>query len=125
MRSHPGQGNVESFAASKSWRPRKKSSSNKSKQPSRISGDGPENYMPDRQITTGERCGHHQNQNRQTFPAKDARCHKCSKQAHFLNCCRAKSRVNMVNEVELAETSSSDSEVFLGKVSYMDFADMS
>ena len=119
MRSHPGQGNVESFTASKSWRPRKKSTSNKLKQPSRISGDGPENYMPGRQITSGERSGHHQNQNRQTFPAKDARCHKCSKQAHFTKCCRAKSRVNMVNEVELAETSSSDSDVFLGKVSYM------
>ena len=59
------------------------------------------------------------------FSAKDARCHKCSKQAHLSKCGRAKSRVNMVNEVELAETSSSDSEVFLGKVSYMDFADMS
>ena len=59
------------------------------------------------------------------FSAKDARCHKCSKQAHFSKCCRAKSRLNMVNEVELAETSSSDSEVFRGKVSYMDFANMS
>ena len=125
MRSHPGQGNVESFRASKSWRPRKKSTSNKLKQPSRISGDGPENYVRGRQITSGERCGHHQNQNRQAFPAKDALGHKCSKQAHFSKCSRAKGRVNMVNEVELAETSSSDSEVFLGKVSYMDFADMS
>ena len=73
--------------------------------------------MPDRQITRGERCGQHKNHNRETFPAKDARCHKCSKQAHFTKCCRAKSRVNMVNEMELAETSTSDSEVFLGKVS--------
>ena len=117
MRSHPGEGNVESPTASKSWRPRKKTSSNKLKQPSRVSGDGPENYMLDRQITRGERCGHHQNHNRQTFPAKDARCHKCSKQAHFMKCCRAENRVNMVNEVELAETSSSDSKVFLCKVS--------
>ena len=56
------------------------------------------------------------------FPKKG---HKCSKQAHFSKYCRFKSRVNMVNEVELAETSSSDSEVFIGKVSYMDFADIS
>ena len=84
---------------------------------STVSGDGPENYMPDRQITRGERYGHHQNHNRQTFPAKDARCHKCSKQAHFTKCCRAKGRVNMVSEVESAESSSSYSEVFLGKVS--------
>ena len=96
-------------------RPRKKTTSNKLKQPSRVSGDGPENYMPDTQITRGERCGHHQNHNSQTFPAKDARCHKCSKQDHFTKCCHAKSRVNMVNEVELAETSSSDSEVSLAK----------
>ena len=34
-----------------------------------------------------------------------------------MKCCRAENRVNMVNEVELAETSSSDSEVFLCKVS--------
>ena len=73
--------------------------------------------MPDTHITRGERCGHHQNHNRQTIPAKAARCHKCSKQDHFTKCCHAKSRVNMVNEEELAETSSSDSEVFLGKVS--------
>ena len=33
------------------------------------------------------------------------------------NVCRAKSRTNMVNEVELAETSSSAFEVFLGEVS--------
>ena len=55
--------------------------------------------------------------NRQTCPAKAARCHKCSKQGHFAKCCRAKSRVNMASEVELAETSSSDSEFFLGEVS--------
>ena len=48
MRSHPSQGNVESLTASKSWRPRKKTTSNKLRQPSRVSGDGPENYMPDR-----------------------------------------------------------------------------
>ena len=125
MQSHPGQGNVESLTASKSWRPRKKTTSNKLKQPSRVSGDGPQNYMLDRQITRGERCGHHQNQNRQTFPAKDARYHKCSKQAHFTKCCRAKGRVNMVNEVKLAETYRSDSELFLGKVSCMVLADMS
>ena len=34
-----------------------------------------------------------------------------------MKCCRAKSRVNMVDKVELAETSSSDSDVFLGEVS--------
>ncbi|KAK2547610.1 hypothetical protein P5673_032391, partial [Acropora cervicornis] len=61
--------------------------------------------------------GHHQKHNRQTCPTKDARCHNCSKQGHFAKCCRAKSRVNMVSEVELAETSSSDSKVFLGEVS--------
>ena len=55
--------------------------------------------------------------NRHSCPAKDARCHHCSKQGHFAKCSRAKSRVNMVSEVELAETSSSDSKVFLGKVS--------
>ena len=33
---------------------------------------------------------------------------------------RAKSRVNMVSEVELAETSSSDSEAFLGGVSALE-----
>ena len=73
--------------------------------------------MPDKQTTRCERCGHHQKHNRQICPAKDARCHKCSKQSHFAKCCRAKSRVNVVSEVELAETSSSDSEVFLGEVS--------
>ena len=41
MRSHPGQGNVESLTASKSWRPRKKTTSNKLKQPSRVCVDGP------------------------------------------------------------------------------------
>ena len=117
MQSHPGQGNVESLTASRSWRPRKKTTSNKFKQPSRVSGDGPENYMPDKQITRGERCGHHQSHNRQTFPAKVARCYKSSKEDHFTKCCHAKSRVNMDNEVELAETSRLDSEVFLGKVS--------
>ena len=124
MRSHPGQGNVHSLKASKSWRPRKKTTSNKLKQPSSVGGYGPENYMHDRQITRGKRCGHHQNQNRQPFPAMDAQCHKCSKQANFTKCCRAKSRVNMVNEEELAETFSSDSEVFFGKVSCMVLADM-
>ena len=37
---------MESLTASKSWRPRKKTTSNKFKQPSRVSGDGPNNYMP-------------------------------------------------------------------------------
>ena len=117
IRSHPGQVSVESLTASKSWRPRKKTTSNKLKQPNRVSGDGPTNYLPDKQTTRFERCGHHQKYNRQTCPAKDARCHKCSKQGHFAKCCRAKSRVNVINEVELAETSSSDSEVFLGEIS--------
>ena len=105
---------MESLTASKSWRPRKKTTSNKLKQPSRVSGDGPKNYMPDKQTTRCESWGHHQKHNRQTCPAKDARCHKCSKQGHFAKCCRAKSRVNVVSEVE---TSVSDSEVFLGEVS--------
>ena len=43
IRSHPSQVSVESLTASKSWRPRKKTTSNKFKQPSR---DGPNNYMP-------------------------------------------------------------------------------
>ncbi|XP_015747165.1 PREDICTED: uncharacterized protein K02A2.6-like [Acropora digitifera] len=73
--------------------------------------------MPDKQTTRCERCGHHQKHNRQTCPAKDARCHKCSKQGHFAKFYRAKSRVNVVSEVELEETSSSDSEVFLDEVS--------
>ncbi|KAK2564410.1 hypothetical protein P5673_011839 [Acropora cervicornis] len=81
-----------------------KTTSNKLKQPSRVSGDGPKNYMPDRQITRCERCGHHQKHNRQTCPAKDARCHECSKQGHF----------NLRNVVALKP---SDSEVFLGEVS--------
>ncbi|KAK2569081.1 hypothetical protein P5673_005966 [Acropora cervicornis] len=117
IRSHPAQVSVESLTASKSWRPRKKTTSNKLKQPSRVSGGGPKNYMPNGQNTRCERCGHHQKHNRQTCPGKDARCHKCSKQGHFAKCCRAKSRVNMFSEVELAETSTSDSEVFLGEVS--------
>ena len=117
IRSHSGKVSVESLTASKSWRSRKKTTSNKLKQPSRVSGDGPKSCMPDKQTTRCERCGHHQKHNRQTCPAKDARCHKCSKQGHFAICCRAKSRVNVVSEVELAETSSSDSDVFLGEVS--------
>ena len=72
--------------------------------------------MANGQNTRCERCGHHQKHKRQTCPGKDARCHKCSKQGHFAKYCRAKSRVNMVSEVELAETSTSDSEVFLGEV---------
>ena len=42
------------------------------------------------------------------------------RQGYFAKCCRAKSRVNMVREVELAETSSSDSEAFLGGVSALE-----
>ena len=71
IRSHTGQVNVESLTASKSGRPRKKTTSNKLKQPSIVSGDGPKRYMPDRQITRGERCVRHQKHNRQTFPGKD------------------------------------------------------
>ena len=63
------------------------------------------------------KMGHHQKHNRQTCPAKDARCHNCSKQGHFAKCCRGNSRVNMVSEVELAETSSSDYKASLGKSS--------
>ena len=63
------------------------------------------------------KMGHHQKNNRQTCTTKDTRCDNCSKQGHFAKCCRAKSRLNMVSEVELAETSSSDSKVFLGEVS--------
>ena len=42
------------------------------------------------------------------------------KQGYFAECCRAKSRVNMVSEVKLAETFSSDSEAFLGGVSALE-----
>ena len=72
--------------------------------PSRVSADGPKNYMPDRQITRCERRGHHQKHNWQTCPANDARSHNCSKQGHFAKCCHAISRVSIVSEVELAET---------------------
>ena len=51
IRSHPSQVSVESLTASKSWRPRKETTSNKLKQPSRVSGDGPKNYMPEKQTS--------------------------------------------------------------------------
>ena len=63
------------------------------------------------------KMGHHQKLIRQTCPAKYSRCHNYSKQGHFAKCCRAKSRVNMVSEVELAENSSSYSKVYLDEVS--------
>ena len=71
IRSHPGKVNVESPTASKSGRPRKKNTSNKLKQPSRVSGEGPKRYMPNRQMTCREKCVHHQKHNKQTFPGKD------------------------------------------------------
>ena len=42
------------------------------------------------------------------------------KQGYFAKCCRAKNRVNMVSEVELAENSSSDSEALVGGVSALE-----
>ena len=54
--------------------------------------------------------------NRQDYPARDVKCHKCSKQGHFAKWCRARKEVNGVNEVEVADGSSSDSEEFQGKI---------
>ena len=42
------------------------------------------------------------------------------KQGYFAKCCCSKRRVNMVSEVELAETFRPDSEAFLGGVSALE-----
>ena len=94
IRWHPCQISVGSLTASKSWRPGKKTISKKLKQPSRVSGDGPKNCTPDRQITRCERCRYHQRHNRKTCPAKDARCHKRSKQGVKINCAKIVSKVD-------------------------------
>ena len=112
--SHIPSSNLETLEEkqAKSGRPR---GSHKPKQPSKSSGDG--NNSKFKRRTTGcERCGNPKNHNRQSCPAKDAKCHKCSKQGHFAKWCHASLPPSKVYEVEAAESSSSDSDIFLGEV---------
>ena len=112
--SHIPSSNVETLEEkqAKSGRPR---GSHKPKQPSKSSGDG--NNSKFKRRTTGcERCGNPKNHNRQSCPAKDVKCHKCSKQGHFAKWCHASVPPSKVYEVEAAESSSSDSDIFLGEV---------
>ena len=87
----------------------------KSKQPNKSSEDANKNKSG-RRTSRFERCGYHLNHNRQSCPAKDVKCHKCSKQGHFAKWCRLQIPPKNVNKVETVDSSGSDSEVFLGEV---------
>ena len=72
--------------------------------------------MPDRQITRCERREIIRTITRALAPLRMLDV-TISLNEMTAKCCRAKSRVNMVSEVELAESSSLDSKVFPGEVS--------
>ena len=62
---------------------------------------------------TCQRCGKSLSHARNSCPAKDAVCHKCTKKEHFAKVCKSK----VVASVEQQAEDSDSSEVFLGAVS--------
>ena len=109
IRSGQNPGNVENVEV-KENKPRKPRAWVKPKLPSKTSG-GARNKKPGRQTSGCERCGYFTKHKRDKCPAKDAKCHKCSKHGHFAKWCRTSNATNNINEVEAEDSDSSHSEI--------------
>ena len=65
-----------------------------------------------------QRCGKSPNHNRESCPAKGAKCTKCSKIGHWWRMCR--SDRSAVHEIELGEADDVEDPLFLGSISTTD-----